>query len=389
MRGVAALAVALAGQFATAGAGDLGAQESGMLERLRAECPLVAAGAGAIECDDYRVTFSLPAVTRMNVERTLSFVYNTDHARDTTVQAFGNGWWPVGYERLDSLDDGSLLWFNGGGVRRYTRSGAKWVAETRGRPDSITRSGAGYTRHLHGGAKVKYATAGHHVATVSRTGNETRFVYDTVDAVPRLRAVLLPPSPAPTNDVAYALYYDDGRLERIADIGGGTTTLTTAARERGYVVTSVTNAVGLRTSFEYSGNVVTGVTDARGAVTTISYSGLKVSGVEVRAGGERLVMAYDPAGDGEGHLDGPRTDIEDVTRFWTTSWGAMSAVEDAEGGRTSVSRDDPSYPGLVTGATYPNGYGIEVGYDGDGRVSSTTTTEAGPRASSGTPRGTG
>ena len=152
LRGIAALTVALAGLFATAGTRDANVGKSEPLERMRADCPLLAAGAGAIECDDWRVTFSLPTITRMNVERTLSFVYNTDLARDTTIQAFGNGWWPVGYERLDSLDSGHLLWFNGGGVRRYTRSGAKWVAETRGRPDSITRSETGYTRHLHGGA---------------------------------------------------------------------------------------------------------------------------------------------------------------------------------------------------------------------------------------------
>ena len=273
----------------------------------------------------------------MNVECTLSFVYNTDFARDTTIQAFGNGWWPVGYERLDSLDSGSLLWFSGGGVRLYTRSGAQWVAETRGRPDSITWSETGYTRHLHGGAKVEYATAGHHVATVSRTGNETRFVHDTVDAVPRLRAIMLPPSPPPIGDAAYGLHYDgDGRLETITAIGGGTTTLSTTARGRGYLITSVTNAVGMRTGFEYSGNVMTSVTDPRGAVTTVSYSGSKVSGVNVRAGGLRLEMAYDPAGDGEGYLDGPRTDIEDVTRFQTNAWGAMTAVaQSGLGGRVA------------------------------------------------------
>ena len=74
MIGIAALTVALASLFATAGTRDLSVRKSGPLERMRADCPLIAAGAGAIECDDYRMSFSLPTITRMNVSRTLSFV---------------------------------------------------------------------------------------------------------------------------------------------------------------------------------------------------------------------------------------------------------------------------------------------------------------------------
>ena len=51
------------------------------LEALRGECLILASGAGAIECDDYRVDYPLLPVTRMNVPRALSLLYTSGRRR--------------------------------------------------------------------------------------------------------------------------------------------------------------------------------------------------------------------------------------------------------------------------------------------------------------------
>jgi hypothetical protein len=109
-----------------------------------------------------------------------------------SASAFGPGWWLSGLEQLFAQGDGSLLWVGGdGSARRYASAGANvWVAPPLVFPDTIRLAGSVYTRHGRHAIKVRFNSAGNHVATVRRLGDSTRFTYAATGANPRLSTVV-------------------------------------------------------------------------------------------------------------------------------------------------------------------------------------------------------
>lgn len=81
-------------------------------------------------------TGSTPSDTIPLAQASSAFIQR-DHSEE-----FGMGWWVAGYERLTPVGD-SLLWFGGDGSARLYRpvNDSTWMADTRGRPDSITATG--------------------------------------------------------------------------------------------------------------------------------------------------------------------------------------------------------------------------------------------------------
>jgi len=244
-------------------------------------------------------------------------------------------------------------------------------------------------------ATLKFATGAQGVGTATLVAWAAEFGEDSgwVNV-----AVLA--APVSTRDT---LIYDaNGKLDRIIDPTGRVLD----ARVSSGLLTSLKDPSGDSVLYGYDGEKrLTTRTNRRGHQTTYRYvNGLRVTAVEIPLTSptdwgidslaywdERgLVIgqpgetytAQDPA-TVYTHLDGPRTDVADATRFWVDRWGAPTRIErDAlgVGYNTYLTRGDPNVPALVTEVQAPNGFTTRATYDPRGNV--LTTTEVGPYAPS-------
>ena len=287
--------------------------------------------------------------------------------------------------------------------------GAGDYGSTRAYPTATGTAATVYVRKLIGGGEVRYDASGRHEATVDRSGNETRFVHETVAGEVRLTAIRLP-RPGGWDD-AYRFGYDaSGRLASISVLGGDgtfkvysistTSTSVDGNPPDGYTIDAITAPDGRVTRFGYSARgdgMLERVTDARGAVTEIAYAASKVSRVRVLTPNDAAIpavtMTYQASrtvGSGEAGapvpqmadsvsavFDGPRTDVADTTRFFVNGWGAVREIRDALGNETRLTRGNAAYPAFVTRAEYPNDYEVTAQYDADGLLSSTWNNAAG------------
>ena len=310
----------------------------------------------------------------------------------------------AGYDWRGSLRDrssrGNHLTGQGIGASDYGSTGAY--------PTATGTAAAVYVRKLTGGGEVRYDASGRHEATVDRSGNETRFVHETVAGEVRLSAIRLP-RPGGWDD-AYRFGYDaSGRLASISVLGGDgtfkvysistTSTSVDGNPPDGYTIDAIAAPDGRTTRFGYSARgdgMLEPVTDARGAVTEIAYAASKVSRVRVLTPNDDAIpditMAYEASrtvGSGvagapapqvadsvSAVFDGPRTDIADTARFFVNGWGAVRAIRDALGNETRLTRGNAAYPAFVTRAEYPNEYEVTAQYDPDGLLSSTWNNAA-------------
>ena len=310
----------------------------------------------------------------------------------------------AGYDWGGSLDDRGPL----GNDLSGTGIEAADYGETDGYPNRRLQVAAGYVRTLIGGGEVHYDTSGRHTSTVDRSGNETRFVHETVAGEVRLSAIELP-TPGGWDD-AYRFGYDaSGRLTSVSALGGdgtmqvyGISTTSTSVDGHpsdGYTIDAITAPDGRVTRFGYAARgdgMLERVTDARGAVTEIAYTASKVSEVRVLTPNDAAIpditMAYEAAstvGSGvagapapqmadsvSAVFDGPRTDVADTTRFFINGWGAVRAIRDALGNETRLTRGNAAYPAYVTRADHPNDYEVTAQYDAGGLLSSTWNNAA-------------
>ncbi|MGH9895698.1 MAG: hypothetical protein ACREA0_27680, partial [bacterium] len=77
-------------------------------------------------------------------------------------------------------------------------------------------------------------------------------------------------------------------------------------------------------------------------------------------------------------MNGPRTEVPDVTRFWLDRWGAPVRIQVnalGAGHNTFLTRGDPVVPALVTELQSPNGFVTRATYDGRGNVLTTTAVD--------------
>jgi RHS repeat-associated protein len=313
----------------------------------------------------------------------------------------GAGWWLAGLEQLANVPGhtNQKLWIGGDGdARVYTQVGSTsiWtVSPALDRADTLENVTANlWRRHGRNKVWVEFDSLGRHIATVSRTGQRTAFTWTgaTLD-----RIALPVPAGSPARD--YVLTY-------AVDGGGERTVLqsVTAPSDKGVVptvslgyvstwwVSSITDPDQQIVSFGYDGtNNLVRRTNRRGHASWFAYDeggGLKSDSVdltptdggsaapivrhycasETRSLTSCAVGAQSLAGTYT-QLDGPRTDVTDITKFYVNRFGAPDSVVNALGGRTKIEYST-AFPLLSTAVVMPNGFRTEATYTSRGLLDS-------------------
>jgi RHS repeat-associated protein len=282
-------------------------------------------------------------------------------AVDRAGSAFGAGWWLAGLERLVIVNSSTILWVGGdGSTAVYSGGSGTFVAAAFDRPDTITyNSGTGeYTRQGAGNVDVKFNSSGYHVSTTNRQGQVTRFTY--VSGTDRLDSLVVPVRSG--SPLVYKFAYTSGLLDSIIAPTAG------AARNvklnhSGATVTSIRDPDGTTVSFGYLGgidaNLISSRTDRRSKTTYFTYnsfyqlakdsldlgSGQFVRQILRPAESASISNALSPEASYTS-IDGPRSDVADITRIWVNQFGQPTLVRDGEGDET-VLKYDSTWPGLV------------------------------------------
>ncbi|MFL5384683.1 MAG: hypothetical protein ACJ8GN_19335, partial [Longimicrobiaceae bacterium] len=293
---------------------------------------------------------------------------------------WGAGWSLAGVEQLHPQSDGSILWVGGdGSTRIYEKlDAATWAALPYARPDTLRLVSGEYVRTLPGRAEVRFDTGGRHVKTVNQLGYQTVFTW-TGD---KLVSITLPHGLAYTFDYAGC----GGVLSHVGAPGARHSFLSGDCSGR---VTSIHESYLNPVWFGY-GDATARIwarVDRRGFETDFRYDAAhRLSAAKRWMGlsstGDSIVTRFRaqesqglPATGGSvadaqlyTRVDGPRVDVGDTTRFVLGRWGSPAKVVDAVGHVTTLFREDPRWPGLVTRVTYPNGRELTATYDARGHL---------------------
>jgi hypothetical protein len=309
--------------------------------------------------------------------------------------AFGAGWWLAGLERLELRADGSKLWVGGdGSARLYSAAGAnKWAAPPMDGPDTLTWDGATYyTRTVKGGTQVKFNSAGQHVLTINRIGQQTAFGYTSG----RLTTITLPsagggqtytfnydgsnklanvdaPRVSSTQPRIVTLYESAaGRVDSIADPD--------ANRVRFAYANGTTKKIGTRRNRLRDSTIVNYETDGHiyRVYTPIAADSIKHGFLDVSLRGYYNwwvgKTAYDTASAATMYYQ-PRTyaarasdRLEQRPMYFLNGDGSLRFIYDAAHKYTRLSYEDAQWPALVTQVTDPTGFTAKAGYDGRGNV---------------------
>lgn len=313
---------------------------------------------------------------------------------------FGSGWWLLGLEQLLNVPGQSSkkLWIGGdGSTRVYTDQGSGvWTTPNRSRPDTIKAVGATFERLLPGKIKVVFDANGRHTRTVPRLSNQdTEFAYDGSG---RLSTVTLP-VPTGAASRVYTFNYGIGAsgffLASVSAPSVGGTARSTAMVQGGGssgMLTRITDPDGGQVDFTedstFARRIVERLNRGVGSSNTrvpteFTFNRLnqvESSRLDPGLGQDSIVLSIDH-GDALSldHLapmatavktviDGPRTDVPDLTTFSLTGFGAPDTITDAIGGRTTFTRGESGLPALVTRVVHPNGRQMDAGYDDRGNV---------------------
>jgi RHS repeat-associated protein len=332
---------------------------------------------------------------------------------------YGAGWWLSGLEQLRFVPGGGdrILWVGGDGgwvlYRPVAGANGQWVAASSTRPDTLWWDAGGkrYVRTLPGRVEVRFDAQGRHVETRNRLGHVTRFVYDGDPGNQDRERVLeiRVPVPAGSAMVGYRFEYGDGlapdgnanndRLDRVVTLPGRaqqqvTHTIRTGGNQNGARIGRIADPGGRVVRFAYLGSPnqhrMRWREDGRGARTTFQYDATgRVTEVEREAGSGLtpvrlalqpgmslgLEVAMDTA-DAYAQVDGPRTDVRDVTRYWLDAAGAPRRIVDPLGHETLLDRTDARFPALVTRVESPVGLVSRAFHDARGNVDSTSMMRA-------------
>jgi len=303
---------------------------------------------------------------------------------DRSASPFGAGWWLAGLERLTVLSATELLWVGGdGSARIYLKRGAGPMhdAPALDRPDSLSWDNVTGTRFLPDGGAVLFDASGRHTATRDRFGRETQiFVAPGTERVDSLRI------PKPGGWLTYGFTYGSGVLTSVsapsATVGGATRNVTITPS--GTRIASISDPDGTVVSFSYGSgveaNIVRSRTDRRLFATHYTFDAggnlakdsLRLSDgtviVESWLASESRGLAGTAAGAAQpldsvyALVDGPRTDVADVTRFWLTRHGAPWKIRNAHGEETKVAYD-ATWPALAREVTSPSGLVSKAWYN--------------------------
>jgi len=301
---------------------------------------------------------------------------------------FGAGWWLAGLEHLNVT---TKVWVGGdGSVHRYTSAGSNvWKGPALERPDTLRWDGTNYVRYLPHGLRVKYDTAGKHIATVNRVGDSTAFTYngDT------LKTITLPLGGA---RLAYQFAYASGYLATVTPAASGSTPRTITFTVTSSQLTAIRGPDTTQVRFTYDPSFINRIVaryDRRGYATRYAYdAGSKLARDSLFMGtGQQPIVstlrAFESQGIGAAVdtafagtvFDGPRTDAGDTTRFWLDRYGSPRRVRNALGYETVLTRTDTLWPALVTKVRYPNGRVVSDTFDARGNVLLLTDSSTPPQ----------
>jgi RHS repeat-associated protein len=301
---------------------------------------------------------------------------------------FGDGWWMLGLEELYTQGD-TVLWVGGdGSTRRYVKTQTRndttlYGAPSVARPDTLYRSLSGeWRRALPGRVNVFFDATGRHVKTTNRFNRSTDFTYEAgATARGRLRTITLPAAQT------YTLNYFPSAIA--INSPGSRQTVITLSSTQVKGIESIQDPDASLVSFGYYswgvGYAINGRTDRRGTTTTLTWddfagtlkqastpasptqtviqSIVSPRGRGAYRGSAQAVAAAEP----DYVLDGPRTDVTDVTKIWVDSMGAPRKITDAVGLTTTVERS-PAFPGLPDLIVHPGGYAERAFYDARGHI---------------------
>jgi RHS repeat-associated protein len=312
--------------------------------------------------------------------------------------SFGRGWYLGGWEHLwfnqpIGSPNGSILWASSvESARLYAKKDSlTWVAPLGGFQDTIIYSSSAhtYTRHLRHGITVTFDTTGYHVATTNRTGQTTNFYHPTHT----IDSLTVPP--AGQARTTYQFSYDgNGNLSQITMPDGRSMSVHNSSG----LVTSIYDPDGDSTRFAYdaAGRMTSRTT--RAGFTTHYYYG--PTGLHVDSASVPLDTATNHLQTATAHfypwdekglnglaavdtsvaytkIDGPRTDVQDTAIFWVNKYGAPTKTIDPIGATTTIARADVNHPTLVTGATYPDGRVVHMGWNTRGNLDTLRDSAAG------------
>jgi RHS repeat-associated protein len=295
---------------------------------------------------------------------------------------FGSGWWLAG---LESLNPATMVWVGGdGSMRRFLPSGTPgiWLGPQVDRPDTLSWNPplARYVRHYRNGLQVRFDSLGRHRETVNRQGQVTVFNYSGTTG--RVTALRIPPD---TSAVLYTFVYStSNRLDSVIAPPIGTTPRATRLTRTGSRVTTIRDPDGTTVLLQYGSGVdstrVIRRTNRHGYRAWFAYSSAKrirMDSLELDATTRAVTLFY--PGESRGFataaapvapwradtvytlIDGPRTDVNDHTRFYINVYGAPTRIRNALGEETRVVYD-PTWPALAVRAVAPNAFEARAFY---------------------------
>jgi len=282
-----------------------------------------------------------------------------------SASTFGAGWWLAGLEQLQVFSATELYWTGGdGSARRYVQSGSVWRVANFASLDSIERTTTGYVRKTAEQARVYFNATGQHDSTVNSAGHLTSFAY-TGSLLTRIQ---FPTISGVSED---SLFYVNGLLDSVNTPNGrGMKLFRTAAR-----VDSIRDPDGGIVRFGagtgLNQNVVTARTDRRGNTTNFTYDvanrvaqatrplGNTITLIAAESRGLSTPIMIDSAFT---EMDGPRSDVSDVTRFWINGYGAPVRTRNAVGQESFV-HFNPTWPGLADSTMSPNRLSATITYN--------------------------
>ncbi|WP_337172379.1 RHS repeat-associated core domain-containing protein [Gemmatimonas aurantiaca] len=268
---------------------------------------------------------------------------------DRRSSPFGAGWWLAGLEQLQVVSSTVLVWIGGdGSLRKYVKSGSVWHPTAFGVKDSILANGTGYVRVTAASARVFFNSTGQHDSTVNVRQHVTRFTWAS-GALTRIQF------PTVSGTVEDTLFYSSGRLDSARAPNGRTLRVFRSGvridslRDPDNSVVRFASGSGLLT------NVVTTRTDRLGNGTTFSYdAGNRLtqaarpvsSTIGLTPAETRGLSTPVPVDSAYAVIDGPRSDVDDLTRYWVNGYGAPTRVRAADGQETFL-RYHGTFVGLV------------------------------------------
>ena len=303
---------------------------------------------------------------------------------DRSGSNFGAGWWLAGLEELYFPDTSTILWVGGdGSTRVYSKiNSTTFKAPNVDRPDSITVSGATYTRWGPEKLRVQFNASGLHTSTTNRLSEVTTFSY--VSGTRKLSTLSVPVRSG--SALVYSFYYDGNNiLDSVVAPNAGAARKTSLARN-GSQITSITDPDGSIVRFTYASGAdayrINSRIDRRSDTTTFSYNAvnqLTQSSLSMGSG-QYITHQFRPVESqdigGVYPLDSAYTLLTDPngneTKVWTNLYGAPTRIRSADGRETRLSYDT-NWPGLVSDIRTPSGlHTVAYYHSSTGLLDSTT-----------------